>query len=187
MHIINKTLISEEILENHFSCDLISCKGACCIDGHGGAPIEKEEIQQIKKSFASIKEYLSEKNLNAIEGQGFFVIGEDGDLETPLINGKECVYAIKNNQGIIQCAFEKGFRNKKNDFKKPLSCELYPIRIKKLKHGFEVLNYHKWNICAAACKLGSNLKVPIYKFLKSGLIRKYGKDWYNLLTKIVKK
>lgn len=187
MLIINKTLVSKEIIENYFTCNLSSCKGACCVEGNGGAPLQKEEIKQIKKSFLHIKRYLAKKNLRAIQNQGFFVIGEDGDIETPLIDGKECVYSTKNKQGFIQCAFEKGFREKNTDFKKPISCELYPIRINKLENGFEIINYHKWDICAPACKKGMSLKIPIYKFVKSALIRKYGTDWYNLLTKIVEK
>ena len=97
------------------------------------------------------------------------------------------IYSIKDQNGIVKCAFEKAFREKKIDFKKPISCELYPIRIDKLDNGFEKLIYHKWDICKSACKKGANLNIPIYKFLKSALIRKYGTDWYNLLTKIVQK
>jgi hypothetical protein len=184
---VNKTLVSEEIIENYFSCDLMACKGGCCVEGNGGAPIEEEEIKDVKKSFKSIKKYLSEQNLNEIKKQGFVVIGEDGGLETPLVNGRECVYSIKNKNGILKCAFEQAFRDTKTNFKKPISCELYPIRVSKSSNGFELLNYHKWDICAPACSKGINLKIPIYKFLKSALIRKFGTDWYNLLTKIVKK
>tara|TARA_B100001250_G_C19344229_1_gene590405 strand:+ start:62 stop:625 length:564 start_codon:yes stop_codon:yes gene_type:complete len=187
MIIVNKTLVSKEIVENCFSCDLMSCKGSCCVEGNGGAPIEKKEIKDLKKSFKSVKKYLAEKNLKEIKKQGFIVMGQDGDIETPLINGRECVYSIKNKNGIVTCAFEKAFRDKKTNFKKPISCELYPIRINKLSNGFTLLNYHKWNICAPACSKGINLKIPIYRFLKSALIRKFGTSWYNLLTKIVKK
>jgi len=187
MIIVNKAVVSKKIIENYFSCNLMSCKGSCCVEGNGGAPIEKEEIKSVKKSFKYVKKYLSEKNLKEIKKQGVVVIGQDGELETPLVNGRECVYSIKNRNGIVKCAFEQAFRNKKTNFKKPISCELYPIRIKKLENGFELLNYHKWDICAPACKKGVSLKIPIYKFLKSALIRKFGTDWYNLLTKIVKK
>ena len=187
MVVVKKTIITNEIIENYFSCDLMSCKGSCCVEGNGGAPLEKNEIEKIKKSFPVIKKYLSPKNIKEIQKQGFFVIAEDGDIETPIIKGKECVYSIKDQKGIVKCAFEKAFREKKINFKKPISCELYPFRVNKLKNGFEKLIYHKWDICKSACKKGAVLNIPIYKFLKSALIRKYGTDWYNLLIKIVKK
>jgi len=187
MLIVNKTLIDKEIIDNYFSCNLIACKGNCCVEGNAGAPLEKKEVKEIKKNFPFVKKYLSNKSKEEIQKKGFFVIGEDGDIETPIINGRECVYAIKDTKGIVKCAFEQAFRDKKTNFKKPISCELYPVRVNKLKNGFEKITYHKWDICKSACKKGLSLKIPIYKFLKSALIRKYGTDWYNLLTKIVKK
>ena len=187
MIVIKKIIVEKDIISNQFSCDLFACKGACCVEGDGGAPLEKKEIKEIKDSFKEVKKYLPKKNLNEIQNQGFFVIGSDGDIETPLVNGRECVYSIKDKKGIIKCGFEQAFRRGESNFKKPISCELYPIRVSKLKNGFEKVNYHKWNICASACKKGISLNIPIYKFLKNALIRKFGTDWYNLLTKIVEK
>ena len=120
MIIVNKAVVSKKIIENYFSCDLMSCKGSCCVEGNGGAPIEKEEIKSVKKSFKYVKKYLSKKNLKEIKKQGVVVIGQDGELETPLVNGRECVYSIKNKNGIVKCAFEQAFRNKKTNFKKGL-------------------------------------------------------------------
>ena len=187
MIVIKKTVIEKDIISNHFSCDLISCKGACCVEGDGGAPLEKEEIKEIENSFNYVKKYLPKKNLNEIKKQGFFIVGADGGFETPLVNGRECAFSIKDERGIIKCGFEQAYRDKKTNFKKPISCELYPIRVHKLKNGFEKIKYHKWSICHSGCQKGLKLKIPIYKFLKNALIRKFGTDWYNLLTKIVEK
>lgn len=179
MIFIKNVLVSKELLGNKFVCDLKSCKGACCVEGNGGAPLEREEIKAIETSFNKFKHRLSQKSVKQIKRQGLYVILEDGNLETPLNNGKECVYAVQKN-GYTKCAFEESFNAGEINFKKPISCHLYPIRVHKTNL-FEKLNYEKWSICNAACELGNRLQIPVYTFLKEALIRKYGKSWYHNL------
>lgn len=184
MIIHDKTLISEEILEEKFVCDLKACKGACCVEGEGGAPLTKEEAHTIEENWDKIKKHLKPEAIATVEKNGFSTQGFDGGLETPLMEGgEECVYTIFEEDGTAKCGIEKSYRNGEIDFMKPLSCHLYPIRTHQLPT-FEALNYHRWGICKDACSLGCELKVPIYKFLKAPLIRKYGEAWYEGLEKI---
>ena len=183
MIFVKNTLISKEILEKKFVCDLKACKGACCVEGESGAPLEKKEILDIKNSFGKIKKRLSKQSLEQIKKEGMYVELQNGELETPLNNGKECIYSIKKN-GLTKCVFEESYNKGEINFKKPISCHLYPIRIEK-QNIFDKLNYEHWSICNHACSLGEKLKVPVYIFLKEALIRKYGKDWYqDLISKI---
>lgn len=182
---INNQLISTEILEEDFVCNLNSCKGACCVQGDAGAPITDDEAALLRQEFDSIKKYLSEKGLKAIAQQGLHVLDENGELETPLNDGKECSYTVFDSNGNAMCGIELAWKDGKTKFRKPISCHLYPIRTKQYK-SFEAVNYERWNICADACKLGAELKVPVFKFTKDALIRKYGTDWYNELEEIAK-
>jgi len=176
---INNTLVSEDILNKKFVCDLNACKGECCIAGVSGAPLEKEEIDEIEKILPKVKPYMTKKGIKAVEEQGVYVIDEDRELTTPLIDGGECAFVYMENK-IAKCAIEKAYYEGKVKFKKPISCHLYPIRIEQ-KKGVEKVHYHSWNICKPACSCGDKLNVPVYKFLKDPLIRKYGKDWYKQL------
>ena len=177
------TLISEDLFEKRFVCDLNACKGACCVEGESGAPLEPEEAEQMKKLWPKYRSYIPEKGRQAVAEQGFSVIDEDGDLVTPLVDGnKECAFTIFEN-GIALCGIEKAWKDGKIPFRKPISCHLYPIRIEKLKF-HEGLNYHKWKLCKPACTCGAKLDVPVYRFLKDALIRKYGKQWYAELEDI---
>lgn len=175
---IENTLVSEDILEKKFVCDLLSCKGACCVEGASGAPLEKEEIKILEEIFEEVKPYMEKDGVKAIEKQGFYVIDEDGDYTTPLIKGAQCAFVYFDDKKIAKCAIEKAHKEGKVEFKKPISCHLYPIRIKKTKT-YEALNYHKWKLCAPACKNGDALGVRVYEFLKAPLIRKYGEQWYE--------
>ncbi|MFM2155297.1 MAG: hypothetical protein RL516_46 [Bacteroidota bacterium] len=178
---IGKTLISTELLEEHFVCDLNKCKGECCIAGDYGAPLDKSELKEIDKYYPIVKPLLQKKGIKSIEEQGLYVKDDEGEWVTPLINeNEECVYTIFEN-GIAKCAFEKAYYDGQIPWKKPISCHLYPVRIKKLKN-YDALNYDRWDVCAPACKLGKSLKVPVYQFLKESLTRKYGEEWYNELT-----
>ena len=183
MIFVKNTLVSKEILEKKFVCDLNACKGACCVEGDSGAPLEKEEVLIIENVFDKVKKRLNPESIKEIEKQGTYVKLKNGELETPLNNGKECAYSIKRN-GQTKCAFEESFNDGEISFKKPISCHLYPIRIEK-QNIFEKLNYEHWSICEKACELGKKLKIPVYTFLKEALIRKYGKNWYQeLISKI---
>jgi hypothetical protein len=178
---IGKTLISTELLEEHFVCDLNKCKGECCIAGDYGAPLDKSELKEIDKYYPIVKPLLQKKGIKSIEEQGLYVKDDEGEWGTPLINeNEECAYTIFED-GIAKCAFEKAYYDGQIPWKKPISCHLYPVRIKKLKN-YDALNYDRWDVCAPACKLGKSLKVPVYQFLKESLTRKYGEEWYNELT-----
>ena len=180
---INNTLVSESIIENDFVCNLSACKGACCVEGDAGAPLEPKEIDTIRDNFPLIKKYLNKKSLAEIVKQGLFVEKENGELETPIINGKECVYLSFDNQNFAHCSFEKAYNDGLISWKKPISCHLYPVRTKDFSE-FTSVNYDKWSICSDACKLGKELKVPVYKFVKEALVRKFGEKWYFELEQI---
>ncbi|MDR0229689.1 MAG: DUF3109 family protein [Flavobacteriaceae bacterium] len=179
---IGKTIVSEDVLEKEFVCNLSACKGQCCIDGDAGAPVEEGEVEIMKQVYEHVKPYLRPEGVAAIEAQGTSIIGEDGEYETPLIQGGECAYVIYENDALL-CGIEKAYIDGKIDWKKPISCHLYPIRIKEFS-SFEAVNYHRWHICSDACTLGQELNVPVYKFLKDPLIRKYGTDWYTELEQV---
>lgn len=181
---IGKAIVSEEILEKEFVCNLSACKGQCCIDGDAGAPLDKEETEILNQIFEQVKPYMRPEGVKAIKDQGTSIIGEGGEYETPLINGGECAYVIFEN-GMALCAVEKAYIEGKTDWKKPISCHLYPIRIKEFS-SFSAVNYHKWHICSDACKLGKELEVPVYKFLKDPLTRKFGADWYRELEEVAR-
>ena len=180
---IGKTIVSEEIIEKDFLCNLSACKGACCIDGEAGAPLVKEETKILEDIYPKVKPFLREESIKAIENQGVFVTTEDGDLETPLIDGADCAYVIFNEKGIALCAIEEAYNQGKISWKKPISCHLYPVRVKDYSE-FSAVNYEKWEICDDACALGKEMQVPIYKFVKEALIRKFGEDWYAELEKV---
>ncbi|WP_276389258.1 DUF3109 family protein [Eudoraea chungangensis] len=183
---LENTIVSEEILDNEFVCNLDACKGACCIDGDAGAPLEESETEILVDIYARVKPYLREEGVKVIESEGAFVKGDDGEWETPLINKEECAYVIYSEKGIAKCGIEEAYNQGAIQWKKPLSCHLYPVRIKEYK-SFTAVNYHKWQICDAACTLGMELSVPIYVFVKDALIRKFGSSWYAELESVAKK
>jgi len=177
---IDDKLISLDVIDEQFVCDLAKCKGECCISGDAGAPLTEDELHEVENAFPAIQDMLSENGKKSIEVYGLYVKDDEGDWVTPLVDGdKECAYTLFVN-GVATCAFEKAYHERKTTFRKPVSCHLYPIRIKKLKN-YEAVNYDRWDICSAACTLGKSLKVPVYKFLKDALIRKYGAEWYTEL------
>ena len=182
---IGDTLVSDELLSEAFVCDLNACKGACCVEGEYGAPLEQEEADELKAKAAHIAPYLSEKGRVAIAQQGAWVKGEDGDLETPLMPSGHCAYVIEDENKTLKCGLERVHAEGHINFKKPISCHLYPIRIAKYTD-FEALNYDRWSICSAACSLGEELKVPVYQFLKEPLIRKYGSHFYSELENVAR-
>lgn len=184
MIVVDNVYLSEDLFENHFVCDLERCKGACCVEGDLGAPLEKNELKILEEVYEDIKPYLTEDGINAIERQGIFIRDYEGDFSTPTIGGKECAYAYYDEKKTLKCGIEAAYNDGKIDFKKPISCHLYPIRITKLGDE-EALNYSRWDICSPACELGKSLKVPIYKFLKDALIRKYGETWYQDLEEML--
>lgn len=179
---LNKTIVSEEILEKEFVCNLSACKGACCIDGDAGAPLDKSETEILKEIYPKVKPFLRSEGIAAIEAQGTFITTEDGEFETTLIEGKDCAYVIFDGKTAL-CGIEQAYNQGLIDWKKPVSCHLYPIRVKEYSD-FAAVNYHKWHICSDACSLGKELEVPVYKFVKEALVRKFGQQWYEELEKV---
>ena len=177
---IGKTLISLDVIEKHFLCDLMKCKGACCVEGDSGAPITKEEEQKIKEIYPVVEPYLPKINKETIQKQGVSYVDEDGDLVTILVNKSECAFTYRDDKGILKCAIEKAYFDGKTDFRKPISCHLFPIRITEYKR-FDAVNYERLKICIPGRECGASQKLPMYKFLKEPLIRKYGEDWYKEL------
>lgn len=182
---LGKTIISEEIIENDFVCNLSACKGACCVEGDAGAPLDEEETHILTEIYSKVKPFLREEGIKAIEEQGPFITTELGDLETPLIDGADCAYVIFDDKGTALCGIEEAYNQGVVQWKKPVSCHLYPIRIKDYSE-FSAINYDRWHICDPACSLGEELQVPVYKFVKEALIRKFGEDWYHELEKVAK-
>lgn len=177
---IENTVISLDVIEQEFICDLQACLGACCIEGDAGAPLEEEEKTKIEEILPLIWDDLSPAAQEIINEQGVAYIDEDKDLVTSIVNGKDCVFTCYEKGGMCHCAIEKAYREGKTDFYKPVSCHLYPIRVDKYPT-FSALNYHKWKICGAAQVLGRKHGVKVYEFLKEPLIRKFGESWYQQL------
>lgn len=182
---LGKTIVSEDLIEKDFVCNLAKCKGVCCVAGEAGAPLEKEEVKTLEEVYPKIKHLLRKEGVEAIESQGTSIVSDFGELETPLINDSECAYLIFNEDKIAMCGIEEAYNQNIIDWKKPISCHLYPVRVKDYSE-FAAVNYHKWDICDDACSLGKELKVPVYKFVKEALIRKFGKNWYAELEKVAK-
>lgn len=177
---IEDKLISDDLVDKHFVCNLTSCKGACCLKGDAGAPLEEEELSLLEDHFEDYKPYLREEGINTIKTVGHYVHDFDDDaFKTPITGDGACVYYCYED-GIGRCGVEKAFEAGAITFKKPISCHLYPVRIKKYV-GFEAVNYDSWKICDPACALGDELKIPVYEFVKEALIRKYGPDFYYAL------
>ncbi len=181
MILIDDTCISDDIAEKFFVCNLEKCKGACCVEGDLGAPLEESELPVLEDIYEAVKPYLTPEGIAAIEEQGKYIKDWEGDYSTTTINDRECAYAFYDDKGILKCGIEQAYLEGKTDFKKPISCHLYPIRITKYEN-FHALNYDRWSICSDACTLGEQLGVEVYRFLKEPLIRAYGEEWYRQLT-----
>jgi hypothetical protein len=184
--VIDKILVSDEIIDAQFVCDLNACKGGCCEDGDAGAPLAKEELDEIKKSLDAAKPFMTVEGLKEIERTGLYRYDREFGWVTPTINGEICAYGYRDKQGIIKCAFEDAYNKGLTSWKKPISCHLYPIRITKSKYNdYEMMNYEpRESLCSPACSLGKQLKVPVFVFLKESITRKYGKDFYIALEKV---
>ena len=183
---LRKTIVSEDIIEKDFVCNLSACKGACCVQGEAGAPLEKDETKILEEIYPKVKPFLRKEGIEAIEKQGTWITSDFDELETPLVNGAECAYVTFDDKGTALCGIEEAYNQGLINWKKPVSCHLYPVRVKDYNE-FSAVNYHKWQICDDACALGKELQVPVYKFVKEALIRKFGESWYSDLEEIAKK
>ena len=180
---LGKTIVSEDLIEKDFVCNLSKCKGECCVSGVAGAPLEKSEVDLLEEIYPKVKPFLRKEGISAIEQQGTSIKTNLGELETPLVNNSECAYLIFNENKIASCGIEEAYNTGVINWKKPISCHLYSVRVKAYSE-FAAVNYHKWDICDDACSLGNELKVPVYKFVKEALIRKFGTNWYLELEKV---
>ena len=183
---LGKAIVSESIIDKDFVCNLSACKGACCIDGDAGAPLTEDETRILKNIYPKVKPFLRAEGIKAIEEQGTHVVSDFDELETPLIDDADCAYVIFDEKNTALCGIEEAYNKGVIDFKKPVSCHLYPIRIKDYSE-FSAVNYDKWEICDDACVLGKELQVPVYKFVKDALIRKFGEHWYAELESVAEK
>lgn len=180
---LGKTIVSEDLIAKDFVCNLGACKGECCVSGEAGAPVTQEEVAILKEIYPKVKAFLRPEGIAAIAAQGTHIVSDLGELETPLVNGAECAYVTFSDTGTAGCGIEHAYNAGEVDFKKPISCHLYPVRVQDYSE-FAAVNYHKWPICNDACTLGNELQVPVYKFVKDALIRKFGQQWYAELEKI---
>lgn len=181
---LDNTMVSDDIRDTWFCCNLGHCKGGCCVEGDAGAPLDEEEISLFEDYLEFIFPYMLHGGKEAVKSLGVFDYDADGNFVTPLVNGKECAF-VYFEDGVARCAIEKAYQEKAIPFPKPLSCHLYPIRIKKLSNGTDSLNYHKWTICNKALERGYTEKIRLFSFLEQALIRKYGRTWYNRLLKLI--
>lgn len=190
MIVIDNILVSDDVVEKQFVCDLAKCKGGCCEEGDAGAPLEDAELDMILSVYEKVKPYLSAASIKEIEQKGNYVYHKEFGWVTPTLgdDSEICVYGLRDEKGIIKCAFEQAYYDGKTNWKKPISCHLFPVTTKKGKHsGYERVNYEpRQKLCSPACSLGKQLKVPVYEFLKEALIRKFGKEFYDLLDSIAK-
>ena len=183
---IDKVLVSDMVVQEQFVCDLSKCKGGCCEDGDAGAPLTKEELEEVNKAIEHAKPYLTKEGLAVLERVGKYEYDREFGWVTPTINGGMCAYGFRDEKGIIKCSFEQAYYDGKTQWKKPISCHLFPIKIKKTKL-YVMVNYEpRPSLCRPACQLGKKAKVPVYIFLKEALIRKFGKEFYEVLDQIAK-
>lgn len=181
---IDNVLVSDDVIEAKFVCDLHKCKGGCCEDGDAGAPLEKEEKKILDENFDVIKPYLTKEGLKEIEKQGKYLYDREFGWVTPTVSGKICAYGFRDEHGIIKCGIEQAYYDGKLQWKKPISCHLYPIKISKSKT-YTNVNYEPRDVlCRPACTLGKKLKLPVYQFLKEAIIRKFGDEFYSTLHQI---
>jgi hypothetical protein len=176
---IGNTLVSLDLIEKKFVCRLSACKGACCVQGDSGAPLEDDELKMLDDAYPLVKPYLREISIKSIEENGKWQVDSEGDKVTTLIDNKECAFVVFE-KGVATCGIEKAFNDGKINFRKPVSCHLYPVRLTKYST-YTAVNYHDWEICKPALKSGSKLGVPLFVFLKDALVRKFGEEWYEEL------
>jgi hypothetical protein len=181
---IDNVLLSDDVIEAKFVCDLHKCKGGCCEDGDAGAPLEKDERKIIDENFDVIKPYLTKEGIQEIERRGKYLYDREFGWVTPTIDGKICAYGYRDNRGIIKCGIEQAYYDGELGWKKPISCHLYPIKVSKSREYIKV-NYEPRDVlCAPACAMGKKLKLPVYQFLKEAIIRKFGTEFYDTLHQI---
>ncbi len=181
MILIDNTIISDDLFHVRFICDCKQCKGQCCIEGDAGAPLEIEEIPLLEENYEKYKPFMTRRGIKTIEKSGHSKTDKDGEYVTHLIKGNECAYAYVEDD-IYKCAIEKAYLEGLITFRKPVSCFLYPVRLKNFKNGDIAVNYQKWHICKSALAKGNEEGVRLYEFLKVPLTERFGEEWYKILT-----
>lgn len=177
---IEGTIVSEQLLEECFACDLGRCKGICCVEGDAGAPLEEEELEILHREYAAYRPWMTAEGIAAVEAQGFGVLDDDGEWTTPLVNGAECAYAYRE-KGVTLCAIERACREGRTTFLKPVSCHLYPIRLTRFSDGSLGMNYHRWSVCRPAREKGCRLGIPVYRALREPIVRRFGEEFYKAM------
>lgn len=177
---IDDNIVSEDILTTKFLCDLTACRGACCVEGNAGAPLELDEVDTLEEHYDEYNKYMTERGREVIAGIGFVTVDSEGDLTTPLIDDAQCAFAYTEN-GITKCAVERAYLNGECSFRKPISCHLYPIRLVNFSNGTVGLNLHRWEVCKAAFELGEAKGTAAYKMLREPIIRRFGEEFYEAL------
>ena len=180
---IDDKIVSQDLFDVLFVCDYDTCKGECCVEGDSGAPLEPGEAEELRRCLPEVRHLLSPAALEVIEEQGVSYFDEDGDEVTSIVRGRDCVFTTYDEQGRCACALEKVYNEGKTTFIKPISCQLYPVRLTKYP-SFTAVNYHKWSICKCALKLGRKLQVPVYQFLRAPLVRAFGEEFYTQLEEV---
>ena len=182
MFLIQNTLVSLDVLEKEFCCNLDVCHGCCCIEGDAGAPLSDEEEKQLTDVLPLLKTDMTKEAQKIVEAQGLSYRDESGEKVTSIVNNKDCIFARTDKSGWCYCIIEKAYKAGKIPFNKPISCHLYPIRLTNLSNGMIGVEYHRWDICHCARTFGKKLHLPLYQFLKEPLIRRFGESWYNELV-----
>ncbi len=180
MFLIQNTLVSLDVLEKEFCCDLDKCRGCCCIEGDAGAPISDEEVKQVEQILPLLLPDMTKQAREVVAKQGISYLDPSGERVTSIVNDKDCVFARTDHNGWCYCLIEKAYNDGRIPFKKPISCHLYPIRLTKVGN-YTGVEYHRWDICHCARQLGKKLHTPLYQFLREPLIRRFGQEWYNEL------
>lgn len=177
---IDDKIVSTDILSECFACDLGKCKGICCVEGDAGAPLEIDEVDILEEEYPNYAPFMTAEGRAEVERQGFMVVDSDGDYTTPLVDNAACAYAFEED-GVTFCAIERAYREGKCSFLKPISCHLYPIRVKQFRNGSYGLNYHRWAVCSSARECGKKIGVPVYKALREPIVRRFGEEFYRSL------
>lgn len=180
MFLIQNTLVSLDVLEKEFCCDLDKCRGCCCIEGDAGAPISDKEVKQVEQILPLLLPDMTKQAREVVAKQGISYLDPSGERVTSIVNDKDCVFARTDHNGWCYCLIEKAYNDGRIPFKKPISCHLYPIRLTKVGN-YTGVEYHRWDICHCARQLGKKLHTPLYQFLREPLIRRFGQEWYNEL------
>lgn len=184
MLIVQDCIISEDIADQCFCCDLAKCKGQCCVEGDCGAPLLESEIPILEHILPVVEPYMTKEGLEVVHRDGVSALDNTAEPCTPLVNNRECAYVAWGNDGTAFCAIEQAFRDGKIDWPKPISCHLYPLRIDEYGE-FKSVNYHRWDVCRCAVTKGRECGVPLYKYLREPLIRRFGQDWYDELIESI--